>query len=43
MYGMGLMPLNEYIWKYVPTVGQKTVSIFGYFGKIELEQIEKIK
>ena len=26
-----------------PTVGQKTVPMFGCFGKIELEQIKKIK
>ena len=25
------------------TVCQKTVPMFGYFAKIELEQIEKIK
>ena len=25
------------------TVGQKTVLMFGYFAKIEVEQIKKIK
>ena len=32
MYDTGLMPLSNYLLNYVPTVGSKTVAMFGYFA-----------
>ena len=44
-YCINLLAQNQEELHYIlyNTVGQKTVPMFGYFAKIEVEQIKKIR